>query len=102
MAHQYFHRDWQQDAKGEVWAGSETRYSWFGFLKLSWVVAVATLLLAEGLYAQTSMVIGTITYRNGSPAVNVLVSIGGRYRYRDVGGRYKLDGVPPRPPAHDY
>jgi hypothetical protein len=26
--------------------------------------------------------------------VNVFVSIGGRYRYTDVGGRYKIQGVP--------
>jgi len=57
-------------------------------------LAVAILLLAADLHAQTSIVIGTITNRNHKPAVNVLVSIGGRYRYTDVGGRYKLEGVP--------
>ncbi len=57
-------------------------------------MAAAVLLLAADLHAQTSMVIGTITYHNGNPAVNVFVSIGGRYRYTDVGGRYKIDGVP--------
>jgi hypothetical protein len=52
------------------------------------------LLLTADLRAQTSTVIGTITYHNRKPAVNVYVSIGGRYRYTDVGGRYKLEGVP--------
>jgi len=52
------------------------------------------LLLAADLHAQTSTVIGTITYHNGKPAVNVYVSIAGRYRYTDVGGRYKIEGVP--------
>ena len=54
----------------------------------------AMLLLAADLRAETSTVIGTISHRNGTPAVNVFVSIGGHYRYTDVGGRYKIEGVP--------
>jgi hypothetical protein len=50
-------------------------------------------LLAAVVHAQGSTVIGTITYRNGKPAVNVLVSVGRGYRYTDVGGRYRIDGV---------
>jgi len=43
---------------------------------------------------QTSTVSGTITYRDGNPAVNVFVSIGGRYRYTDGAGRYLIYEVP--------
>ena len=58
------------------------------------VLAVMFVLLAAPLRAQTSTVIGTITFHNGKPAVNVLVTIGRGYRYTDVGGRYRIDGVP--------
>jgi len=58
------------------------------------VLVAAILLLAADLRAQSSTVIGTIAYHNRKPAVNVFVSIGGRYRYTDVGGRYKIEGVP--------
>jgi hypothetical protein len=60
----------------------------------SGAVAVMLLLQAATLRAQTSTVIGTITYKTGKPAVNVLVTIGRGYRYTDVGGRYRIDGVP--------
>jgi hypothetical protein len=63
-------------------------------LRLSWVLTVTILLLAVDARAQASTVIGTIKYGNGKPAVNVLVSIGDNYRYTDVGGRYKITGVP--------
>jgi hypothetical protein len=54
------------------------------------------ILLLEGqVLAQASTVIGTITYRDGKPAVHILVMIGNNYRYTDVGGRYKIDNVPP-------
>ncbi|HTT60463.1 MAG TPA: carboxypeptidase-like regulatory domain-containing protein [Bryobacteraceae bacterium] len=46
------------------------------------------------LHAQTVIVIGTVTRQNNSPAENVMVSIAGQYRYTDVGGRYRIDGVP--------
>jgi hypothetical protein len=62
--------------------------------RLSCVIAIAIILFALELHAQTSMVIGTILYRDHRAATNVFVSIGGRFRYTDVGGRYKLDGVP--------
>jgi hypothetical protein len=62
--------------------------------RLSWLLAIGILLLPADLPAQTSTVIGTITYHNGKPAVSVFVSIAGRYRYTDVGGRYKIEGVP--------
>jgi hypothetical protein len=63
-------------------------------VRLGCILAVAIMLLTADLRAQTSTVIGTITYANQKPAVNVFVSIAGRYRYTDVGGRYKIDGVP--------
>jgi len=60
---------------------------------LGYVLAVILLLQAASLRAQTSRVIGTITYKTGKPAVNVLVTIGRGYRYTDVGGRYRIDDV---------
>jgi hypothetical protein len=60
---------------------------------LGYVLAVILLLQAAILRAQTSTVIGTITYKTGKPAVNVLVTIGRGYRYTDVGGRYRIDNV---------
>jgi hypothetical protein len=57
-------------------------------------LAVMLLLQAATLRAQTATVIGTITYKTGKPAVNVLVTIGRGYRYTDVGGRYRIDNVP--------
>jgi len=94
MAYGFLHRDRQQDAGGKVWTCNEVASASLTTLGLSCVLAAAILLLAADLRAQTSMVIGTITYHNGKPAVNVFVSIGGRYRYTDVGGRYKIEGVP--------
>jgi hypothetical protein len=58
------------------------------------LIAVTLALLVANLHGQASVVTGTITYRNGKPAVNVFVSIANQYKYTDVGGRYKLDGVP--------
>jgi hypothetical protein len=62
--------------------------------QFSYVLAVILLLQAATLRAQTSTVIGTIQYKTGKPAVNVLVTIGRGYRYTDVGGRYRIDDVP--------
>jgi hypothetical protein len=61
--------------------------------QLTCVFVVMLILQAATLRAQTSTVIGTITYKTGKPAVNVLVTIGRGYRYTDVGGRYRIDGV---------
>ena len=61
---------------------------------MPWVMLVLLLLLRGHVLAQTSTVIGTITYRDGRPAVHILVVIGPGYRYTDGGGRYKIDGVP--------
>lgn len=56
---------------------------------------IALSLLSEGqVLAQTSTIIGTITYHDGRHAVHILVQIGQNYRYTDVGGRYKIAGVP--------
>lgn len=55
----------------------------------------APALLAAALFAQqTAVVTGTITLRNGEPAVNVTVSVGGRHELTDVRGRYIISGVP--------
>ena len=55
---------------------------------------LATLLLVGSLYAQTAVVGGTITYRNGNPAVNVTVAIAGQASLTDVRCRYRIPGVP--------
>jgi len=94
MAYGFLHRDRQQDAGGKVGTADKVASASPTILRLSCVLAAVILLLAADLRAQTSTVIGTITYRNAKPAVNVFVSIGGRYRYTDVGGRYKIQGVP--------
>lgn len=94
MAYGFLGRCRQQDAGGKVWTSDEVASASLTTLGLSCVLAAVILLLAADLRAQTSTVIGTITYHNGKPAVNVFVSIGGRYRYTDVGGRYKIEGVP--------
>ena len=58
------------------------------------LLVLATLLLVGNLYAQTAVVSGAITHRNGNPAVNVTVSIAGRAGLTDVRGRYRIPGVP--------
>lgn len=94
MADRFLRRGLQQDSRGEVSTADKVLSASPDIPKLMCVFVLAMLLLLADLHAQTSMVIGTITYQNGKPAVNVLVSIGGRYRYTDVGGRYKIDEVP--------
>jgi len=58
------------------------------------LTVLATLLLLGSLYAQTAVVSGTITRRNGNPAVNITVSIAGRASLTDIRGRYRVPGVP--------
>lgn len=58
------------------------------------VLGLALILLMVVLYAKTATVLGTITRKDSKPAVNVLVSIANQSRYTDVGGRYRIDGVP--------
>ena len=94
MAYRFLHRGRQRDAKKEPWIADELASALPTILKLSCVLAAVILLLAVDLRAQTSMVIGTITYHDRKPAVNVFVSIDGRYRYTDGSGRYKIEGVP--------
>jgi len=73
----------------------KTRHAMPRYWRLRWSIAVLLLLLLQSrVLAQASTVFGTITYRDGSPAVNILVFIGQGYRYSDVGGRYKIEGVP--------
>jgi hypothetical protein len=93
MPHRFFKRSSEQKPAVSAWRrGSSVPPA---ILRLVLVLAVSTLLIATDLRAaDTATVIGTITYHNGKPAVNVFVSIGGRYRYTDVSGRFKLDGVP--------
>ena len=65
------------------------------FFRSACPVLVAALLMSVRLAAQqTSTVTGTITLRDGKPAVNVFVSIGGRFRYTDGAGRYLIYEVP--------
>ena len=58
------------------------------------LLVLATLLLVGNLYAQTAVVSGAITHRDGSPAVNVTVSVAGRASLTDVRGKYRVLGVP--------
>ena len=96
MPHRFFKGSSQQKPGVSAWNRRSTASPMI--LRLIFVLAISTLLTASDLSAaNTSTVIGTITYHNGKPAVNVLVSIGGRYRYTDVSGRYKIDGVPQGP-----
>jgi hypothetical protein len=85
--------EWQQQEGGHSWRAAKVSAASSSILRMSCILTVL-LLLAPDLRAQTSTVIGTITYNNGKPAVNVFVSIGDRHRYTDVGGRYKIEGVP--------
>ncbi len=94
MAYGFLQRGRQKGQKKEVRTSAGVASAPRSVLRLSCVLAVTLLLLAANLRAQTSTVIGTITYRNGKPAVNVFVSIARGYRYTDVGGRYKIDGIP--------
>ncbi|MCU1260618.1 MAG: Carboxypeptidase regulatory-like domain [Bryobacterales bacterium] len=45
--------------------------------------------------AMLLFVSGTVTFRNGAPAVNVLVVVGERSALTDVRGVYRLAGVQP-------
>ncbi len=54
------------------------------------LVAAAVLLVA----AESAVVMGAVTYRNRAPASNITVSIGGKFAFTDVRGRYRIDGVP--------
>jgi len=58
------------------------------------LLVLATLSLVGSLYAQTAVVSGTITHRNGKPAVNVTVSVAGLASLTDVRGKYRIPGVP--------
>lgn len=51
-------------------------------------------LFALTLQAQTAIVFGMITHRNGKPAIRLLVTIARKIAYTDVSGRYRIDGVP--------
>jgi len=66
----------------------------FTFPRQVRVLGIGLILLIAVLHAQTATVIGTITNQNDKPAANVLVLIAGKNRYTDVGGRYRIDGVP--------
>jgi hypothetical protein len=60
------------------------------------VVLVAALLGSPfPVFALGSTVYGTVTDRHGRPVFNILVVIGQNYRYTDVSGRYRIDGVHP-------
>jgi hypothetical protein len=94
MAYGFFQRGRQRGKEKEVRTSDGVASAPFTLLRFSCVLAVTLLLLGTNLRGQTSTVIGTITYRNGKPAVNVFVSIAHGYRYTDVGGRYRIDGIP--------
>jgi len=95
MSCRFLGRPERAGSRTEAPIGGRSFAVWIILLRSVCLLAVALCFLAPELRAQqTSTVIGTITFRNSRAAVNVLVSIAGRYRYTDVGGRYKIDGVP--------
>ena len=94
MVYQFSPRARQQSARGGLRTADAVGVPLPAIVRMSHIVALAILLLAADLYAQTSTVIGTITFRDQRPAVNVFVSISGYYQYTDVSGRYKIEGVP--------
>jgi len=75
-------------------AGLSGKRAGFTLARQMWIFGIGLILLMIVLHAQTVIVIGTVTRQNNSPAENVMVSIAGQYRYTDVGGRYRIDGVP--------
>jgi hypothetical protein len=94
MAYRLFRRQQSEAAGGNLDRQPPANSTSPSILKLCCILALGILLSAADLHAQGSTVIGTITHKDGAPAVNVLVTIGGQYRYTDVSGRYKVDGVP--------
>lgn len=67
-------------------------------LSLLAILLVFDLLLAPSLYADAAtdaaMVMGQITHRDNRPAVNVIVSVGGKFSVTDMQGRYLIQDVP--------
>src|SRR5260370_8378246 len=97
MTYRFFHRCSHQGG-GEVCTARAVASESRAFLRLSCLLAVAILLLAADLHAQTSTVIGTITYSNGTPAVNVFSSIAGFYRNTHARPRHTIAPFPPHSP----
>ncbi len=58
------------------------------------ILLVLILAAALSLHAQTATVFGEVFYKNGRPAVNLTVSVGPRFAFTDVKGRYRIPGVP--------
>ena len=94
MLHGFSYTLEKQGEKRETESVNRIAPALFRLLTICGIVTVTVALLAVDLRAQTSTVTGTISYRNGRPAVSAFVSIAKQYRYTDVSGRYKLDGVP--------
>ncbi len=55
------------------------------------LAAAPAVLLAQ---ANTATVSGTIRLGNGKPAVGLAVALGSRFNYTDIGGYYRINGVP--------
>ncbi len=58
------------------------------------MLLVLILAAALSLHAQTATVLGEVFNRNGQPAVNLTVSVGPKFAFTDVKGRYRILGVP--------
>lgn len=58
------------------------------------ILLVLILAAALSLHAQTATVFGEVSYKNGQPAVNLTVSVGPKFAFTDVKGRYRIPGVP--------
>jgi hypothetical protein len=61
----------------------------------AWIILLLLILAAAlSLHAQTATVFGEVYYKNGKPAVNVTVSVGPKFAFTDVYGRYRIPDVP--------
>ena len=58
------------------------------------ILLVLILAAALGVHAQAATVFGEVFYRNGQPAVNLTVSVGRKFAFTDVKGRYRIPDVP--------
>ena len=58
------------------------------------ILLVLVLADALSLIAQTATVFGEVFDKNGQPAVNLTVSVGRRFAFTDVRGRYRMPDVP--------
>ncbi len=57
-------------------------------------ILIVSMLSTAYARAETATVVGTITLSDGTPVVNVVVKIAGKYDFTDVVGKYNIKDVP--------